>query len=96
MRRAFETGSEEHDPTANIIRHLNGESDMEWIDMTRGIRRLKRCIFHSLVDLQAAINRTRLKQTHNPKLFTWTADPDLLRSRELGMSAHISRIKRRF
>ena len=41
--------------------------------MTR--RRLKHGIFHSLVDLQQAINT--FVETHNekPKPFVWTADP---------------------
>jgi hypothetical protein len=32
--------------------------------------------FHSLVDLQAAINRFVAKTNENPKPFFWTADPD--------------------
>src|SRR5688572_2845235 len=41
-------------------------------------RRLKRGAFHSIVDLQAAINR--LVEDHNaePKPFIWTADPDTI------------------
>ena len=39
-------------------------------------RRLKRGVFHSLVDLQAAINRFIAEANRNPKPFTWTADPD--------------------
>jgi hypothetical protein len=35
-------------------------------------RRLRRGVFRSIVDLQAAINRSNAK----PKLFVWTADPD--------------------
>jgi hypothetical protein len=39
-------------------------------------RRLKRGVFRSVGDLQAAINRF-LAETHaEPKPFTWTADPD--------------------
>jgi transposase len=54
-----------------------------WLNAVEGFfakltrRRLKRGIFHSLVDLQAAINRF-IKQ-HNEteaKPFRWTADPD--------------------
>ena len=37
-------------------------------------RRLKRGVFLSVVDLQAAINRFVLD--HDAKPFTWTADPD--------------------
>jgi len=41
-------------------------------------RRLKRGVFHSLVDLQAAINRFVAKTNQNPKPFNWTADPDTI------------------
>ena len=39
-------------------------------------RRLQRGAFHSLVDLQAAINRFIEAHNHDPKPFVWTADPD--------------------
>ena len=39
-------------------------------------RRLKRGVFHSLVDLQAAINRFVAEHNNAPMPFTWTADPD--------------------
>jgi transposase len=39
-------------------------------------RRLKRGVFHSLVDLQAAINRFVAEANRNPRPFVWTADPD--------------------
>jgi hypothetical protein len=39
-------------------------------------RRLKRSVFHSVVDLQAAINRFLAEHNQQPKPFTWTADPD--------------------
>jgi len=39
-------------------------------------RRLKRGVFRSVVDLQAAINRYLDEANHNPKPFTWTADPN--------------------
>ena len=39
-------------------------------------RRLKRGVFHSLVALQAAINRYLDDHNHAPKPFLWTADPD--------------------
>jgi len=54
-----------------------------WLNAVEGFfarlarRRLKRGAFHSLVDLQAAINR--FVAEHNaadPKPFRWTADPD--------------------
>jgi hypothetical protein len=39
-------------------------------------RRLERGVFHSLVDLQAAINRYLVEHNTKPKPFVWTADPD--------------------
>src|SRR5215471_12357244 len=39
-------------------------------------RRLQREVFHSLVDLQAAINRYLGEHNHKPKPFVWTADPN--------------------
>jgi transposase len=41
-------------------------------------RRLKRGVFRSIVDLQAAINRYIEDHNAEPKPFVWTADPDLL------------------
>lgn len=39
-------------------------------------RRLKRGVFRSIVDLQAAINRFVAETNHDPKPFVWTADPN--------------------
>jgi hypothetical protein len=39
-------------------------------------RRLKRGVFKSIVDLQAAINRFLAETNDDPRPFTWTADPD--------------------
>ena len=39
-------------------------------------RRLHRGAFHSLVDLQAAINGYLEEHNQRPKPFVWTADPD--------------------
>ena len=39
-------------------------------------RRLKRGVFVSVVDLQAAINRFVAEHNTEPRPFTWTADPD--------------------
>jgi transposase len=53
-----------------------------WLNAIEGFfaklakRRLKRGVFHSLVDLQAAINRFLAEQNQNPRPFVWTADPD--------------------
>jgi hypothetical protein len=53
-----------------------------WLNAVEGYfaklskRRLKRGIFHSVVDLQAAINRFVAETNAEPKPFVWTADPD--------------------
>jgi transposase len=54
-----------------------------WLNAVEGFfakltrRRLKHGVFHSVVDLQAAINRfVREYNAGNPKPFVWTADPD--------------------
>jgi len=39
-------------------------------------RRLKRDVFRSVVDLQAAINRCITEANRDPRPFTWIADPD--------------------
>jgi transposase len=53
-----------------------------WLNAVEGFfakltrRRLKRGVFRSIVELQAAINRFLNETNDNPKPFTWTADPD--------------------
>ena len=53
-----------------------------WLNAVEGFfaklsrRRLKRGVFHSVVDLQAAINRFLAETNADPKPFRWTADPD--------------------
>jgi transposase len=53
-----------------------------WLNAVEGFfakltrRRLKRGVFCSLVDLQAAINRFLAETNDDPKPFIWTADPD--------------------
>src|SRR6201988_4129314 len=53
-----------------------------WLNAVEGFfakltkRRLKRGIFLSVVDLQAAINRFVIEHNAEPNPFTWTADPD--------------------
>lgn len=53
-----------------------------WLNAVEGFfaklakRRLKRGAFHSLVDLQATINRFIADANQKPKPFTWSADPD--------------------
>ena len=53
-----------------------------WLNAIEGFfailtkRRLKRGVFRSVVDLQAAINRFLDEHNAEPKPFNWTADPD--------------------
>jgi len=53
-----------------------------WLNAVEGFfaklakQRLKRGVFRCVVDLQATINRFVAQTNHNPKPFTWTADPD--------------------
>jgi transposase len=52
-----------------------------WLNAVEGFfsvltrRRLKRGVFRSIVDLQAAINRYVVEHNDDPKPFKWTADP---------------------
>jgi transposase len=53
-----------------------------WLNAVEGFfakltrRRLKRGVFHSIVDLQTAINRFIAEHNAQPKPFIWRADPD--------------------
>jgi transposase len=53
-----------------------------WLNAVEGFfakltrRRLKRGVFHSIVDLQAAINRFIAEHNTQPKPFVWKADPE--------------------
>jgi transposase len=53
-----------------------------WLNAVEGLfakltrRRLKRGVFRSIVELQAAINRFIDETNHCPKPFAWTAEPD--------------------
>jgi transposase len=53
-----------------------------WLNAVEGFfakltkRRLKRGVFRSVADLQAAINRFLEEHNTEPRPFTWTADPD--------------------
>jgi transposase len=55
-----------------------------WLNAVEGFfakltrRRLRRGVFHSLVDLQAAINRYLAEHNTHPKPFAWTANPDAI------------------
>jgi transposase len=65
-----------------------------WLNAVEGFfaklsrRRLKRGVFHSVVDLQAAINRFVTEHNQNPKPFVWRADPDkIINARARGFQA---------
>jgi transposase len=53
-----------------------------WLNAVEGFfaklskRRLKRGVFRSIVELEAAINRFLRETNDDPRPFTWTADPD--------------------
>jgi transposase len=53
-----------------------------WLNAVEGFfakltrRRLKRGVFHSLVDLQVAINCYLAEHNYSSKPFVWTADPE--------------------
>jgi transposase len=55
-----------------------------WLNAVEGFfarltrRRLRRGVFYSLVDLQAAINRFLTDHNQSPKPFVWTADPNTI------------------
>jgi transposase len=55
-----------------------------WLNAVEGFfakltrRRLKRGVFRSVVDLQAAINRFIAEANDDPKPFVWTADPNAI------------------
>ena len=55
-----------------------------WLNAVEGFfaklfkRRLKRGVFCSLVELQAAINRFVAEHNQQPKPFVWSADPDAI------------------
>jgi len=53
-------------------------------------RRIRRGSFHSLVDLQAAINRYIQEHNQNPKPFTWTKPSEriLAKMNRLNASVH--------
>ena len=53
-----------------------------WLNAVEGFfaklakRRLRRGVFGSLIEVQAAIKRFIAESNGNPKPFVWTADPD--------------------
>ena len=65
-----------------------------WLNAVEGFfakltrRRLLRGVFHSLVDLQAAINRFLTEHNQTSKPFVWRADPDaIIAARNRGFQA---------
>ena len=62
--------------------------------MTR--RRLKRGVFHSLVDLQAAINRYLAEHNADPKPFVWTATSQkiIAKLQHVNASVRLQRLER--
>jgi transposase len=65
-----------------------------WLNAVEGFfakltrRRLKHGVFHSVVDLQAAINRFVDEHNQTPKPFVWRADPDaIIAARNRGFQA---------
>ena len=67
--------------TAAVVFHFTPKS-CSWLNAIKTLffrltrRRLKRGVFCSIVDLQAAINRFLKETNDDPKPFVWTADPD--------------------
>jgi len=55
-----------------------------WLNAVEGVfakltkRRLKRGVFRSIVELQAAINRFLAETNADPRPFRWTRDPDTI------------------
>ena len=60
----------------------SGATSCSWLNAVEGFfaklsrRRLKRRVFRSVADLQAAINRFINETNDDPKPFVWTANPD--------------------
>ena len=71
-------------PSRRDLRELAGDGghDPRAFDLAGPVllslreRRLRRGVFHSIVDLQAAINRFLHEHNAEPSPFAWTADPD--------------------
>jgi hypothetical protein len=69
-------------PASPLDLPLHPDTSASWLNAVEGFfakltkRRLKRGVFISVVDLQAAINRFVVEHNAEPKPFTWTANPD--------------------
>ena len=63
-------------------RSISTPTSASWLNAVEGFfatltkRRLKRGVFRSVADLQAAINRFLEEHNQQSKAFTWTANPD--------------------
>jgi hypothetical protein len=72
--------------------HFNPTS-ISWLNAVEGFfatlstRRLKREVFHSLVSLQAAINRFVAETNDSPRPFRWTKDPKIIAAVRRGHQA---------
>ncbi len=75
------------------------QTSCSWLNAVEGYfaklskRRLKRGVFRSVVDLQAAINRFLAETNQMPKPFTWTTEPDKIiaavkRGHQVSVSVH--------
>ena len=68
-------------PAPALVFHFTPIS-ASWLNAVKGFfaklakRRLKRGVFHSLVSLQAAINRIVADTNADPRPFLWTKDPE--------------------
>jgi len=89
VEAAVPDGKQVHAILDNYARHPRWTfhfvpTSCSWLNAVEGFfaklskRRLKRGVFHSLVDLQAAINRFVREHNAEPTPFTWTADPDTI------------------
>jgi transposase len=74
-------GETTHWTAAAMTFHFTPTS-ASWLNAVEGFfailtkRRLKRGVFRSIIDLQAAINRYLAEHNQIPKPFTWTKDPE--------------------
>jgi transposase len=68
--------------TASALTFHFTPTSCSWLNAVEGFfakltrRRLKRGVFHSIVDLQTAINRFIAEHNAQPKPFVWRANPD--------------------
>jgi hypothetical protein len=69
-------------PSHATSRKVGSQHRLPWLNAVETFfatltkRGLKRGVFRSVVDLQAAINRYLAQANHDPKPFVWTANPD--------------------